>query len=196
MTSKHIRVLLDNPRDSHLFFLLGEQLSQGMAPEAAVQAVRLGRLTALRKRDGGVRGIVAGDVVRRFVARLGMRAATAPFQRALSTRAGCQCIAHVLQAITELDPNATVLSIDGIGAFDLISRGSMLQGLHNVAPSALPFVRQFCGSPSKHLWEDDSGTAKERVEQGDPVMPLLFSLGQNPALRSVQDQLGSKASQQ
>ena len=131
-------------KNSHLFFLLGEQLSQAMAPEAAVQAVRLGRVTALRKRDGGVRGIVAGDVVRRFVARtmaqqLGdaVMAATAPFQYALSTRAGCECIAHALQAITELDPNATVLSIDGIGAFDLISRGSMPQGLHIVVPSAL-----------------------------------------------------------
>ena len=168
MTSGHIRVLLDNPRDSHLFFLLG----------AALQAVKLGRVTALRKRDGGVRGIVAGDVVRRFVAKtmaqqLGdaVMAATAPFQY-LSTRAGCECIAHAMQAITELDPNATVLSIDGIGACDLISRGSMLQGLHNVAPSALPFVRQFYGSPSKYLWEDDSGTVheidqREGGEQGD-----------------------------
>ena len=31
--------------------------------------VRLGRLTALSKPDGGVRGIIAGDVVRRLVAR-------------------------------------------------------------------------------------------------------------------------------
>ena len=203
MTSEHTRVLLDNPRDSHLFFLLGEQLSQAMTPEGAVQAVRLGRLTALSKRDGGVRGIVAGDVVRRFVARtmaqqLGdaVMAATAPFQYALSTRAGCECIAHALQAITEMDPNATVLSIDGIGAFDLISRGSMLQGLHNVAPSALPFVRQFYGSPSQYLWEDDMGTVHEidqgkGGEQGDPMMPLFFSPGQHAALQFAQEQLGN-----
>ena len=30
---------------------------------------------------------------------------------------------RALQAITDLDNRATVLSIDGIGAFDLISRG-------------------------------------------------------------------------
>ena len=47
--------------------------------------------------------------------------ATSPFQYALSTRAGTECIAHAIQALTDLDPSATVLSIDGIGAFDLVS---------------------------------------------------------------------------
>ena len=34
-----------------------------------MNALRCGRLTALRKPDGGVRGIVVGDVFRRVVAR-------------------------------------------------------------------------------------------------------------------------------
>ena len=53
-------------------------------------------MTALRKKYGGVRGIVAGEVIRRLTARtraqllgLVVEAATAPFQHALSTRAGC-----------------------------------------------------------------------------------------------------------
>ena len=63
-----------------------------------------------------------------------MKRATSPFQYALSTRAGCECIAHALQAITEMNPDATILSVDGIGAFDLVSRGAMLQGLCDVSP--------------------------------------------------------------
>ena len=35
----------------------------------AINIIRIGRLTALSKLDGGVRGIVAGDVVRRLVLR-------------------------------------------------------------------------------------------------------------------------------
>ena len=92
-------------------------------------------LTALQKPGGGVRGIVAGDVIRRLVARtvaqqLGkaVEHATAPFQHALSTRAGCECVAHALQAVSELDPEATVVSVDGISAFDFISRRAMLSG--------------------------------------------------------------------
>ena len=50
-------------------------------------------------------------------------------QYALSRRAGTECIAHILQTLTEDDPRTTVLSIDGIGAFNLISRKSMLEAL-------------------------------------------------------------------
>ena len=69
MVVEHFRPLLDNPRDVHKFFLMAEQLAQGRAPEVAVQAIRLGRLTALRKPGGGVRGIVVGDVIRRLKSR-------------------------------------------------------------------------------------------------------------------------------
>ena len=173
MTSEHLRILLENVRDGHAFFLMGQQ------------------------------GVVASDVVRRLVSRTitqqlndAALAATSPFQYALSTRAGCECIAHALQSLSELDPNATILSIDGIGAFDLVSRGAMLQGLANLCPAALPFVRQFYGSPSHYIWEDDAGVVHdvaqgEGGEQGDPMMPLLFSLGQHAALMAVQRQLAA-----
>ena len=116
MTVEHLRPLLDNPRDSHALFLMAEQLVQGMAPEAAVRALRLSRV--LRKPTGGVRSIVARDNVRRLV----VKNVTSPFQCAFSTRAGCECIVHALQALCEQDPNATILSIDGVGAFDLVWR--------------------------------------------------------------------------
>ena len=163
--------------------------------------MRLGRLTALQKLDGGVRSIVAGDVVRRLVARTmsqqlmeDVERATAPFQYALSTRAGCGCIAHVLQRITDLDPRTTVMSIDGISAFDLISRSAVMQGIQKVHGAAVPFVSMFYGTASTYLWEDDEGTTHKIVqgeggEQGDVMIPLLFSLGQHPALEEVQAQL-------
>ena len=47
------------------------------------------------------------------------------------------------------------LSTDGVSAFDLISRGAMLQGLREVNEEALPFVRLFYGQPSTFLWEGD-----------------------------------------
>ena len=96
----------------------------------------MGPLTALSKPDGGVRRIVVGDILRRMVARTiakqiakQVEAATAPFQYALSTKAGCECVAHMLQSLTDLNPEVTVTSIDGVGAYDLISRSAMLAGL-------------------------------------------------------------------
>ena len=63
-------------------------------------------MSALRKAYGGVRGIVVGDVLRRLVARTiaqqigaAVERATAPFQYALKTRAGCECVSHTLQTL-------------------------------------------------------------------------------------------------
>ena len=96
--------------------------------EEIMSAIRCGRMIALQKPDGGVRGIVVGDVFRRAVARTiaqqyvaKVEVATTPHQYALRTKAGCETVAHILQVLTDLDPNATVVSVDGIGAYDLIS---------------------------------------------------------------------------
>ena len=103
----------------------------------------------------------------------------------------------MLQALTEADPNATALSIDGISAYDLISRRAMLEALRRVprGDQVLPFVRLFYDRQSTYLWEDDAGTVHHIVqgeggEQGDPLMPLLFALGQHGALQAVQNNLG------
>ena len=150
-----------------------------------------------------MRGIVAGDVLRRLVARTiaqqldsEIEEATAPFQYALRTRAGTECVAHLLQAATDADPHATIVSLDRIGAFDLISRASMLSGVMALptGSSALPFARQFYGDASSYLWEDESGNVHtvlqaEGGEHGDPLMPALFALGQHRALEAIQAQL-------
>ena len=100
----------DHVEDTHLFFLMGEQLAQARVPLTIQASIRQGRMIALQKPWGGVRGIVVRDVVRRLVARTmaqqlskAVEAATAPHQYAMSTRAGTECVAHVLQVLTEID---------------------------------------------------------------------------------------------
>ena len=107
MTTEHFRPFLDSSRDTHMFFVVGEFLARGQIPDGVAQIIKRGRMTALQKPGGGsVRGIVAGDVIRRLVARtmpqqLGpvVEQAISLFQYAMSTRAGCECIAHALQAL-------------------------------------------------------------------------------------------------
>ena len=58
----------------------------------------------------------------------------------------------------------------------------------------VPFARQFYGTPSSYTWTDDSGRSHviaqgEGEEQGDPLMPTLYALAQQPALCEVQAQL-------
>eukprot|EP00439_Symbiodinium_sp_Y106_P062335 s3397_g9.t1 len=124
--------------------------------------------------------LVARTLARQFAPTF--EAATNPHQYALSTRAGSEALVHSLQAACEGDPSFTVLSVDGVGAFDLIGRQAMLTALRDTpdANAILPFVRLFYGSPSEFA---------EGGEQGDPLMPALFALGVAPALRAVQADL-------
>ena len=75
--------------------------------------------------------------------------------------------------MTEVDPLCTLISVDGIGAFDLISRAAMLSALRDVTggSQALPFVMLFQGQPSQCVWADDTGTVHqgEGGEQGDAL---------------------------
>ena len=96
------------------------------------------RLTALTKPDGGVRGIATGSSLRRLVARILARQfmgafekECAPFQYALSTKAGTDCVGHLLRASTVGDPTSTVLSF---GAYDHVLRSAMLGRLLQMPP--------------------------------------------------------------
>ena len=72
----------------------------------------------------------------------------------------------------------------------------MFQGVADLpnADQLIPFISQFYEEPSTFVWEDKLGEVHtirqgEGGEQGDPLMPLLFCLGQHRALVSVQAQL-------
>ena len=69
MTVEHLQPLHDHTKDARMFFQVSERLARAQVPPSVRDTVRFCRFTALQKPDGGVRGIVAGDVVRRLVAR-------------------------------------------------------------------------------------------------------------------------------
>ena len=165
-----------------------EDFARGQVPDDVCHALMLATMTGINKRDGGVRGIATGTSFRRLVAKVlarqfseAVEATCAPFQFALSTRAGTDCVGHAIRVATELNPRLTVLSIDGVGAYDHIYRSAMLSKVAEV-PSLqglLPFVKKAYVRPSSYVWTDEEGVRHtieqhEGGEQGDPLMPLLF----------------------
>ena len=203
LTADTLRLVLDDDATTALFVDVCQLLAQARVPPNIAKAIGLGRLVALQKPNGGVRGLVVGDVLRRVVSRCiaqmfssHIHTACSPQQFALSTRAGTGAVLHALTTATEHNHNSTILSIDGIGAYDNISRNSMLQGLCNTpeANRCLPYVRLWYTTESEYVWHDAQGQPHtihqgEGGEQGDPLMPALFSLGQQPALQAVQEHL-------
>ena len=99
-----------------------------------------------------MRGIATGDTLRRLVARTlaqqhgpAFNQACAPFRFTLSTRAGTDAAAHFLRAATDLRDDATIVALDGVGAYDNVSGGAMFQALlasPDLAP-LVPYARTF-----------------------------------------------------
>ena len=156
-------------------------------------------MTALQKKDGGARGIATGTNFRRLIAKTLARqfgktveSVCSPFQFALSTRAGTDCVGHAVRLMTDAD----ALSIDGIGAYDHVLRSAMMEKVHSVPylGGLLPFVRTTYVRPTSYVLEDGDGVKHqihqaEGGEQGDPLMPLLFCLAIHDALANVQSRL-------
>ena len=105
----------------------------------------------------------------------------APFQYALSTRAGTDCVGHMLRVATDLNGQGHHLSVDAsvhrsrfasclVGAFgDHASRS-----MHLTVCVCFNYAES-----SQYSWWDDEGRRRavfqvEGGEQGDPLMPLLL----------------------
>ena len=103
-----------------------------------------------------------------------------PFQYALSTRAGTDCVARVVSKV-----------INGARSQEDIKRKAVMALYTNPeGASLLPLVRLFYDKDSRYVWYDDDGLSHEICqgeggEQGDPLMPALYALDQHAALSQV-----------
>ena len=121
--------------------------ASGTATAEVVSAFGLGRLVALQKLSGRVRGVVGGWSLGLWLSSTppppAFLEACRPHQFALSTRAGADSLVHAQASAAELGPEATVFCVDGVGAFDTVSRRAMHDALRSGANRCLPFVRLF-----------------------------------------------------
>ena len=148
-------------------------------PPAIAEAMSLCHMVALNKDAPGhstahgpssrVRGLAVGDVIRRLVGRTlaqqyhdEFEAATSPQQFGLASHAGVEAAVHMIRALTDAHPSATVTQIDGVGAYDHIKRASMLSALARTptAHALIPFVMLSYGHQSHYLWQDDQGVGQ------------------------------------
>ena len=122
----------ENVGAMHVFF--SDQLARASVPGPIIDALRLGRMTAFQKPNGWH----SRNCRRRHHPKIGLTYNDPAngscsgegnhHQYALSTRAGCECVSHALQTMCEANPETTLVSIDGVSAFDSISREAMFDG--------------------------------------------------------------------
>ena len=137
-------------------------------------AIRIGQMAVLKQESSRVQGIVAGNVLRRLVCKAvakqyseAFMTATAPFQFAMQTRAGTEALAHILQYVTDRDPEVVIMSLDGVGAFDHVRRAAFLNASVGLWPRGFPWGGWAGGRP------DPRGVDPTLVKiRGGPTRPL------------------------
>ena len=205
MRNEHLKVLLPDAEALAMLGCAAHLLANARVPLDVSRPLALGRMVALQKSGAQrrVRGIVVGDTFRRVVAKSlakqyaeDFAAVCAPLQFGVATKAGSDCIVHLLRAETDGDEHRVIISLDGVGAYDHARRAAMLGKLRLLpkASALLPFVSLFYGQASTYLWTDAEGRVHdirqgEGCEQGDALSPALFCLGLQGALDAARAEM-------
>ncbi|XP_047984053.1 uncharacterized protein LOC125224669 [Leguminivora glycinivorella] len=162
-------------------FLLSGQLNVAVCPY-----MYGGSLCALSKKDGGIRPIAIGSTFRRLTAKLGCRAVREemasylrPCQLGFGIKMGCEAAIHATRAFSA-DPDnvdSVIIKLDIKNAFNSIERDVMLSEVRDRVPSLYPFLFQVYSSPSFLCYNGSPILSQVGAQQGDPLGPLVFSLG-------------------
>ena len=154
-----------------------------------------GRLVPLIKKDGGLRPLVVGEFLRSLVAKLAAHQMSEAASALLPLQVGVAGKGPYMQAATlavrswaaTMPEDHLILKIDVKNAYNSIHRHSCLEQVRKLCPEVLGWARWSHAGNSwlylgRHIIECKTG-----VQQGDPLAPLLFSLGLHPAIEAIAD---------
>jgi len=174
------------------------RLLAGELPPLARAYVCGANLSALAKKDGGLRPIACGDVWRRLAARCvckdfadRFREVLAPQQFGVAVRGGTEVLVHASRLLFEEASQKSdfqLLKFDFKNAFNCVSRQAFLDEVATRFPSLFPFVSLCYGASSVLLFGDRRLASTSGVQQGDPLRPLLFCLAIHPVLRRISEE--------
>ena len=157
----------------------------GEVPEFARSVFYGASLTALGKKDGGVRPIAVGSTLRRLATKVGAKPLSSkigdnlrPSQLGYSTPGGCEAAAHAARRyIGEASHRRVLFKIDMANAFNCLRRDVFLSAAREKAPEIYRLLWQAYSAPSTLFYGDTNLSSESGIQQGDPFGPALFSLG-------------------
>ena len=168
-------------------------LAAGRAPRSIIPFLCGASLLACQKKDGGLRPIAVGEVLRRLTSKCVVRAVQSeavtilsPLQVGVGVSAGCEAIVHSLASILNdgsiLPESRCTLLVDFSNAFNSIDRGLMFEEARARIPSMSSWLECCYSSQPLLLLGEHSILSCCGVQQGDPLGPLGFAVALHPII--------------
>ena len=165
------------------------------------------RLIALDKPDGGVRPIAVGELIYRLCTKAILRHSfrpdsLSPCQYGVGTRSGVEPVIRAVQRAVDGtiagDDFTHVSSLDFRNAFNTLSRREMADSVKKYASGLWKVAKWAYNEPSNLIFGGLENVpevilSSQGVRQGDPLGPLLFSVGIRPMLDDLATALGHDA---
>ncbi len=169
-------------------------IASGRAASVAQPYLTGAFLTALLKKEGGIRPIACGDVLRRVTGRalcfsirdlakqlFSGAPLPLPVQLGVAVPGGCEAIPHAwreMMAQAKDDPEAVIFKVDLTNAFNNGDRATMLQQTRALLPALYPFAWYCYGEPSRLLVRGHGRflSSAQGTQQGCPLGVVLFCL--------------------
>ena len=182
-----------------------EQLAQVVSdfawnrfPSPASSLLAGAKLVCLPKKDGGLRPIAVGELIRRIAGKVLLArylpAAVGylrPIQVGVSQKSAIEEVVHRTQLRADHPEGCILAQVDLRNAFGCISRQAFLTQIESVCPSLLPYAMACYGQPSTVSNSIISASVHTGVQQGDPLGPLFFAVGLHPVISAICHQLKS-----
>ena len=178
---------------------LCQLLARGEAPATLASHLAGATLHALPKKQGGVRPIAVGEVLRRLVGKLWCQAVREesraylwPLQVGVGVPSGCEAAVHATRGWLHRNSghaDKILLKLDFRNAFNSIDRTALLRQVRAHAPECACWADWCYGCSSRLLFGDDVLQSTCGVQQGDPLGPFFFALVLQPALAAAEGPL-------
>ena len=171
-------------------------LAAGRAPRSIIPFLCGASLLVCQKKDGGLRPIAVGEVLRRLTSKCVVRAVQSeavtilsPLQVGVGVSAGCEAIVHSLASILNdgsiLPESRCTLLVDFSNAFNSIDRGLMFEEARARIPSMSSWLECCYSSQPLLLLGEHSILSCCGVQQGDPLGPLGFAVALHPIIEKI-----------